>query len=101
MTDVPREDLLSVVACDIDARPQAPTVTDLAPLILGYTRSDGALNVRFPADALATVEAFAAAERQCCADIGWEVASGREVTLTVTTNAAALDVIESMFAHPV
>jgi hypothetical protein len=97
MKGVPREDLLEVVGCEIERRPaEAPALYDLAPLALRRTRAVGALTVEFPADALLTVEAFAAAERQCCAGIGWAVESGPAVTLRITTNDAALDAIEAM-----
>ena len=42
------------------------------------------------------VEEFATAEQQCCAGIGWEVIDGPVVTLQITANEAALDVLETM-----
>lgn len=97
MKSAAREDPLEVIGCEIARRPaEAPALYDLAPLALRSTRSPGALIVEFPAAALATVEAFAAAERQCCASIGWTVESDPVVTLRITTNDAALDAIEAM-----
>ena len=54
--------------------------------------------VEFSGEARATVEEFAAAERLCCAGIGWEVEIGATVTLRISANEPALDVLESMWA---
>lgn len=98
MKNVAREDLLEVIGCEIDRRPaQAPALYDLAPLVRRRTRVAGALLVEFANDARPTVEAFAAAERTCCASIGWTIENGDNVTLRITTNDAALDAIEAMF----
>jgi hypothetical protein len=94
--DITPDDLLTVLACEFEKRPQAPTIFDVAPLFVEMYRADGAVLARFPAGARDTVEAFAAAERQCCAGIGWEVETDSVVTLRVTANEAALDVIEQM-----
>ncbi len=100
MRNIPSEDLLQVVGCEIDQRPtDAPGIDEIAALVLGGSRVPGALSVRFPADARATVEAFAAAERQCCGGIGWLVEGGTDATLTISTNDTALDAIETMFAQ--
>jgi hypothetical protein len=98
MKNVAREDLLEVIGCEIDRRPaEAPALYDLAPLVQRRTRVSGALLVEFANDAQPTVEAFAAAERQCCASIGWTVEPGDVVTLRIMTNDVALDAIEVMF----
>ena len=101
MKDVASEDLLSVLACEIDARPAAPTIMEVAPLALGVVRSEGAVVVEFSSESRDVVEEFAAAERLCCAGIGWEVESGARVTLRIAANEAALDVLESMWAPQV
>jgi len=90
---IPREDLLAVVGCEIEKRPDAPTIADLVPLLVRAERSAGALAATFPASAAATVEAFAAAERSCCSGIGWHVETGSATTLSITAADAALDVI--------
>lgn len=90
------EDLLAVVGCEIEKRPDAPTIADLAPLLTRTERSDGALTMLFPASAAATVEAFAAAEQHCCAGIGWDVRRGDVTTLRITANEVALDALAQM-----
>ena len=98
MKNIAREDLLEVIGCEIDRRPaKAPALYDIAPLAQGRARTPGALTIEFPADAVATLEAFAAAERQCCAAIGWTVEGGAITTLRITTNDNTLDAIEAMF----
>jgi hypothetical protein len=94
--DIAREDLLSVLSCEIEARPPAPTVAEVAPLALGIVRTEGAVVVEFPESAREVVEAFAAAERLCCSGIAWDVERGATVTLRIAANEAALDVLESM-----
>jgi hypothetical protein len=85
------------LACEIEARPEAPTIVDLVPRVLAVSRTPGLIAVEFQGDALADVEAFAAAERVCCAGIGWEVLNGPDVTLRISADEAALDVLESMW----
>jgi hypothetical protein len=96
MKDIASEDLLSVLPCEIDARPAAPTIMEVAPLALGVVREEGAIVVEFPGEAREVVEQFTAAERLCCAGIAWEVESGETVTLRIGANEPALDVLESM-----
>jgi hypothetical protein len=95
--DVPRADLLAVLACEIERRPRAPGIGELAPHVREVAREPGALAVRFAPEARAVVEAFAAAERECCAGIGWQLSEGPEVVLRVEAGAAALDALADMF----
>lgn len=96
MRDVPREDLLTIVGCEIEKRPEVPAIADLAPLARRIERTGATLVAEFPGGARELVEAFAAAERQCCAGIGWEVEAGRVVTLRITASGPALEAIEQM-----
>jgi hypothetical protein len=91
------EDVLQVIGCELDKRPPAPGIDDLAPLIAKVSRFSSELAVEFPAHALATVEAFAAAERHCCSNIGWQVDTGSMVTLRITADELTLDAISQMF----
>jgi hypothetical protein len=94
---VAAEDVLQVIGCELGKRPAAPTIDELAPLVLGVTRSSGELEVRFPAAARQSVEAFAAAERLCCAGIDWQVKVGQDVTLQIGSDELVLDAIAQMF----
>jgi hypothetical protein len=91
------EDTLQVLACEIERRPSAPTVSELVPLVLGVARSDQEIAVSFPTHAVELVEAFAAAERICCAGIRWQVETGSNVLLRIGANELALDAIAQMF----
>jgi hypothetical protein len=91
------EDVLQVIGCELDKRPAAPTVDELAPLVLGVTRSSGELAVQFPATARQAIEAFAAAERMCCAGINWQVEGGSATTLRIGADELVLDAITQMF----
>lgn len=91
------EDILQVIGCELDKRPIAPGIDDLTPLIMRVSRSSSELAVEFPAHARETVEAFAAAERLCCANIGWQVDAGSVVTLRIATDELTLDAISQMF----
>ncbi len=97
MRNPPREDLLAVAGCEIGKRPvQAPTLDDLAPQLLGVQRQSGSITVRFAPEALATLKAFAEAERQCCAGIGWTVSEGPDVALRIEAGPAQLEAFAVM-----
>ena len=97
MRKPPREGLLEVVGCELGKRPaQAPTMDDLGPHLLGVRRESDAITVRFAPEALAPLKAFAEAERQCCAGIGWTVIEGPEVALRIEASPAELDAFAAM-----
>jgi len=93
---IPAEDLLDVVGCDIQARPDAPGLDELAANAGAATRTTDALTIAFPAEHRGTVEAFAAAERVCCSGIGWAVEGTGVVVLRITANETALDALEAI-----
>ena len=75
---------IEVLACQIDSRPRdAPGPDELAPHVLSVTRYDGNVRVRFASEAAPIVEAFATAERVCCAGLSWTVEHGQETVLTI------------------
>jgi hypothetical protein len=91
------EDVRQVIGCELNKRPDAPTIDDLAPLVLSVTRSERELAVAFPASAREQVEAFAAAERVCCAGIDWRVEAGSRATLRIGADELVIDAISQMF----
>jgi DNA-binding transcriptional MerR regulator len=92
------EDVLEALACEIDERPAgAPALDDLAPSLRGMRREPGALVVEFDPVAADTVEAFAAAERRCCAGIRWDVERGPTISLRITATAAQLDALAGLW----
>jgi len=97
MRKLPREDLLDVVQCDIERRPEAPLIADLEPHIRGVSRQPEVLTISFAPEARETLEAFVEAERQCCAGIGWTVSHGPDVALRIEAGAEALDALAMLF----
>lgn len=68
-----RAEAIEILQCEIDARPAAPTLDDLAPHLRSMDLETGRLVARFDPAAQAAVAAFAAAECLCCSGLGWEV----------------------------
>jgi hypothetical protein len=97
VADLAREDLLTVLSCEPERRPQAPTIGDLAPHITAVRREEDALIVRFAPSARASLQAFVAAEQECCAGIGWQVSDGPEVALRIEAAPEALEALATMF----
>lgn len=97
MRNPPREDLLDVMECEIDRRPQAPVIADLEPYFIGLSREPEALTVSFAPAARETLKAFVEAERQCCAGIGWFVSDGPQVRLRIEAGSEALDALAMLF----
>ena len=97
MRSLPREELIDVIECEIDRRPEAPVIADLAPHLIGVSRQPEALTVSFSPEARETLEAFVEAERQCCAGIGWFASDGPQVTLRIEAGADALDALAMLF----
>ena len=97
MTEPQFIDLLDVLACDIGKRPaMAPGPEVVTRAARSITREAGALVIVFDPAALADVERFAAAERLCCADIGWEIEGGADPRLRISGTAAQLDALAGM-----
>ncbi len=97
MRNLPREDLLEVVGCEIGKRPaNAPTLDDLGQHVLGVQRESGSITLRFAAEALATLKAFVEAERECCGGIGWTVSERPDVALRIEAGPAQLEAFAVM-----
>jgi hypothetical protein len=99
MTTRPGEEMIELLACDIAARPAgAPGIDAIAGRAISFARGDGDLAITFAAEAADDVAAFAAAERACCASLGWHFEREPAVLLRITATSAQLDAIERMFA---
>lgn len=99
MTETTDPDALAILACDLEARPPGASGLDaIAGSIVSVAREGRALVVSFAAAAARDVEAFAAAERQCCASLAWNVEAHQDVVrLTVGASPEQLDVLEQLF----
>ena len=84
--------VLVVLGCDAAARPgAAPELQDLTAAIRAVRREGQTLIVDFDPAAADTVAAVVAAERRCCAEIGWHLETQPAVTLRIVGSAAQLD----------
>ena len=91
-------EILEVLACDLSVRPAgAPGPAELAPFVTGRSRESGAVTYHFRAEGLAAFEAFAAAERLCCAGLTWTIDAARGA-LVIEAEPGQLDALERMFA---
>lgn len=93
-----REDIIEVLACEIDARPKsAPGPEQLASHVRGATRGPGSLLVYFDDEAAEVVAAFVEAERVCCAGIDWRIERGPGLRLRISAEDGQLAAIESLW----
>ena len=93
---------LAVLACDLAERPRgAPSILDVASAIQQVTRNEeGALIVSFAATVTRELEAFVAAEQQCCAELSWNLEqAGAQTRLKVVATAEQLDQLEKLFTQ--
>jgi hypothetical protein len=98
---------LATLACDLGARPQgAPHFGEVAGAVLAVRREEGALVVDYAPQAGDTLAAIVAAERACCATLGWRLErvedgpAGPVVRLWVEATPAQLDALAPAFAAP-
>src|SRR5205085_10644948 len=94
-----KPEVLDILACDIGARPRgAASFADIAPSVRGASRTPGTLTIDFDAEAAQTLAECVAAERLCCAEIGWEIVETPALQLRITAAPAQLDVLEQVLA---
>ena len=88
--------LLSSLSCQIGKRPAgAPHFADLAPALREVRREGGQLVVTYAESARAVLAEVVAAERLCCAGIGWHL-EDEAATLRISAEPAQLDVLERL-----
>ena len=64
--------------------------------MVAVERQSDAITVRFAPAALATLQAFVNAEKQCCTDIGWTVSEAPDLALRIEARPAQLDAFVTM-----
>ncbi|MHB8576849.1 MAG: hypothetical protein ACYDCQ_16135 [Dehalococcoidia bacterium] len=103
MTDASEsQQVLDVLACAIDKRPPgAASIFDVAPAVLAVRRDGGVLEIEFDGSAAAAVSEFVAAERVCCAEIDWDLATDPAVhqRLRISATPAQIDLLAELFAQ--
>lgn len=98
MTAEPTQEQLDTLACDITARPHgAPGFDEIMPAVRRIERAPRTLTIDFAPESYATVEGCVAAERLCCAEIGWELEREPAPRLRITATPPQLDVLEQIF----
>ena len=98
---------LAVLACDLGARPpDAPHFGAVAESVRAVRLTADALVVDYAPAAGDALEAIVAAERACCAEIGWHLervdggAAGTVVRLRVEARPAQLEALAAVFDAP-
>jgi thiol-disulfide isomerase/thioredoxin len=100
---------LATLACDLGARPAgAPHFGSVAGAVRAVHREPGALVVDYTPEAGATLAAIVAAERACCAGLGWHLerlgagagGAGGIVRLRVEGTPTQLDALAPVFTAP-
>jgi hypothetical protein len=98
MANEPQTEIIQILDCDLGARPQgAPGIDALLPYVRGARRMSGTVLVEFDESAAQILEAFAEAERLCCAGIGWEIDRTAGLRLRISATDAQLTAIESLW----
>ena len=90
-------DTLELLACDIAARPAAPSAAELHPFVIAVKREPTSLTFDYQREATAMFAAFTAAEQVCCSTIGWTLdeAAG---SLRITASVEQLDALQAIFS---
>jgi hypothetical protein len=90
------EDVIEVLACEIDQRPAAPGPQELAFYVRSASLGPDALVLGLDDAGRDVAEAFVAAEQVCCSDIGWSLESAPTLTLRITAMAPQLKVLAAL-----
>jgi hypothetical protein len=92
--------LLDTLACEIELRPSgAPGIESIASAVTNTRRhGEGSLTVSFDPRVSQDLEAFVAAEQQCCASIGWSLDVHPDAArLTITASPEQADLLQQLF----
>lgn len=90
------DELLELLACDVEARPEAPGVEALAPFMRSAERRPGELLLEIDESGRGVARAFVAAESVCCATIGWELIEGPPLRLQITATEPQIEALTAL-----
>lgn len=90
------DEILELLACDVEARPEAPGVDALAPFVRSAARRTGELSLEIDEAGREVARAFVAAECVCCATIGWELAEGPPLRLRITATEPQVEALTAL-----
>jgi hypothetical protein len=91
-----RDELIEVLACEIDQRPAAPGPQELARFVRSASLGAEALVLGLDESGREVAEAFVAAEEVCCSSIGWSLERNPELTLRITATTPQLKVLAGL-----
>jgi len=93
------EAVLGTLSCQIGLRPSgAPRFVDLAPALREVRREGEELVVTYEPEAAPALTELVAAERLCCAEIGWNLEQSGAV-LRVIAAPAQLSLLEQLVSN--
>jgi hypothetical protein len=90
------DDLIEVLACEIDTRPAAPGPEELAPFVQSAYCSHTTITIDLAEAGRETAEAFVAAERICCSNIGWQLQEAPRLRLRITAEPQQLAALKAL-----
>jgi hypothetical protein len=90
------DDVIELLACDVEARPEAPGPEALAPFVTGATHGAEVLSIYLDDTGQRVAEAFVEAERICCSNIDWALATSPRLTLTIRAEPRQLSVLRGL-----
>jgi hypothetical protein len=96
MSRFARDELIELLACDIESRPEAPGPDALAPFVRGASLDVRSLFIELDPAGRAVAEAFVAAEQVCCASIGWALEGENGLRLRITAAQPQLKVLAGL-----
>lgn len=95
------EDVIEVLACDIEGRPEAPGPEELAPFVQSASHSPTSITIDLDEAGRQVAEAFVAAEQICCSNIGWQLEDAPRLRLRITAEPQQLAALQSLIPRNV
>jgi hypothetical protein len=87
------DEVIEVLACNLDQRPAVPGPDALAPFIERARLTQEELIIDLAAEGRAVAEAFVEAERICCSTIAWELHHSPHLQLRIRAEPRQLRVL--------
>jgi len=94
--DAIRDELIEVLACEIDQRPAAPGPQELARFVRSASLGAEALVLGLDEAGWDVAKAFVAAEQVCCSNIRWSLDRSPALTLRIRATAPQLKVLAGL-----
>lgn len=89
------DELIEVLACDIDSRPEAPGAAELAPFVIAARRTPTQLVLELDPAGIDIARAFVAAECVCCSSIAWELIEA-PAALRITATESQVEALTAL-----